>query len=79
MGEIADMVLNGELCQGCGELMSDDAPGHPRTCAGCLKPPRKHDCQFCHRGFTTASGRDAHERSVHAKRLAAIDSGSKTP
>lgn len=70
MGEIADMVLEGILCQLCGELMSDDAPGHPRTCDGCLKPIKKHACQFCHKGFTTTGGRDAHEKTVHAKRLA---------
>lgn len=45
MGEIADMVLEGTLCQECGEIMYDmipdgdeeapDPPGYPRTCAGC--------------------------------------------
>ena len=45
MGEIADMVLEGTLCQVCGEIMYDmipdgdeeapDPPGYPRTCAGC--------------------------------------------
>jgi hypothetical protein len=35
MGEIAEMMLEGRMCQGCGELLSDDAPGHPRTCAAC--------------------------------------------
>lgn len=35
MGDIADMMLDGTCCQGCGELLSDDAPGHPRTCPGC--------------------------------------------
>lgn len=44
MGEIADMMLDGTLCEGCGELMDglvndtdelDEAPGHPRRCAAC--------------------------------------------
>lgn len=45
MGEIADMMLDGTLCEGCGELMEDliddesdeldDPPGHPRRCASC--------------------------------------------
>jgi len=45
VGEIADMVLEGTLCQECGEIMYDmipdgdeeapDPPGYPRTCAGC--------------------------------------------
>jgi len=45
VGEIADMVLEGTLCQVCGEIMYDmipdgdeeapDPPGYRRTCAGC--------------------------------------------
>lgn len=45
MGEIAEMVLDGTLCQICGSLMEDlipekgDAllhpPGHPRSCEDC--------------------------------------------
>ena len=34
MGEIADMVLEGVLCQQCGTFM-DHETGHPQTCAGC--------------------------------------------
>lgn len=35
MGEIADMMLEGTLCQTCGEYIDDDIGGFPRTCAGC--------------------------------------------
>lgn len=36
MGEIAEMMLNGSLCEGCGELMPDHRePGYPRRCSGC--------------------------------------------
>lgn len=37
MGEIADMMINGDLCECCGEaLMSDETPGHPMYCSvGC--------------------------------------------
>jgi hypothetical protein len=40
MGEAADDILCGMVCQCCGEWMDDildggDAPGYPRTCAGC--------------------------------------------
>lgn len=45
MGEISDMMLDGTLCEGCGELMDDlvpdegnellEPPGHPRRCADC--------------------------------------------
>lgn len=34
MGDIADMVLDGTLCQECGEYVGDDI-GYPRSCAGC--------------------------------------------
>jgi hypothetical protein len=46
MGEIADMMLDGTMCQGCGEFMCDgaDGPGYPGYCAGCRRedsrPPR---------------------------------------
>ena len=45
MGEAADDILNGVVCQCCGEWMDDildgaEEPGYPRTCDGC-KPKRK--------------------------------------
>lgn len=34
MGEIAEMMLDGTLCEGCGEYMDDDgASGFPRYCS----------------------------------------------
>lgn len=40
MGEIAEMMLNGLMCEGCGEFMDDhEEPGYPRRCAACA--PRK--------------------------------------
>ena len=45
MGEIAEMHLDGTLCQYCGVLMDDlipdegnellPSPGYPRACDGC--------------------------------------------
>lgn len=45
MSEIADMILEGTLCQECGGLIEDliptigeellGAPGHPRECEDC--------------------------------------------
>lgn len=45
MGEIAEMILEGILCEGCGEALDDmmggaEAPGYPRRCAGCDMSPR---------------------------------------
>lgn len=33
MGEIADMMLDGTLCEGCGEFIEGDASGFPRYCS----------------------------------------------
>lgn len=41
MGEVAEMMLEGMLCEGCGEIMDDmlddavEPPGYPRRCPGC--------------------------------------------
>lgn len=40
MGEIADAILDGTLCEGCGEVFDDviegrEPPGHPRRCPTC--------------------------------------------
>ena len=36
MGEIAEMMLNGDMCSGCGEYLFDDDPwGIPGYCGSC--------------------------------------------
>jgi len=37
MGEIADMMLDGTMCAGCGEWLNDgeDGNGYPEYCSGC--------------------------------------------
>lgn len=42
MGEIAEMVLDGILCEGCGVLVdeSGEGCGFPRRCEACEPPPR---------------------------------------
>ena len=34
MGEISEMMLDGTMCQQCGEYLGTDN-GYPTTCAGC--------------------------------------------
>lgn len=34
MGEIAEMMLDGTLCEGCGEFLGDPV-GYPRYCSRC--------------------------------------------
>jgi hypothetical protein len=35
MGEIADMILMGFMCQQCGMPIDGDATGYPRCCEDC--------------------------------------------
>jgi hypothetical protein len=35
MGEIADMVIEGILCEGCGVYMDDEYYDAPRKCSDC--------------------------------------------
>lgn len=47
MGEIAEMMLNGEMCQSCGEWMGDhtdpdfEGQGFPGLCTGCAAVERR--------------------------------------
>jgi len=35
MGDAADMMLDGTMCEECGEYLDDGSPGYPRKCSGC--------------------------------------------
>ena len=35
MGEIAEAMVGGLLCEECGVVIDGDWPGHPRKCADC--------------------------------------------
>lgn len=35
MGDIAELVLMGVLCQECGSAIDDDVTGYPRRCEDC--------------------------------------------
>lgn len=38
MGEIAESMLDGTVCEACGTYIEGDAPGHPRYCSdACAK------------------------------------------
>jgi len=41
MGEIAEMMIDGTLCQFCGEYLEDGAPGYPRSCKRCERVENK--------------------------------------
>ena len=36
MGDIADMMLEGQMCQGCSEILGD-GDGYPTFCKSCQK------------------------------------------
>ncbi len=42
MGDVADMMLDGTLCEGCGVFLNASPPGFPCYCADC-KRERKAD------------------------------------
>jgi len=74
MGEIADMMLDGTMCQVCGEWMNcgEDGPGYPLTCAGCggdddapraetaRRTARDTACSTCGRKFRGRLGLEMH-------------------
>lgn len=37
MGEYAEMMLDGTLCERCGCFIDAEAPEHPRTCDDCFE------------------------------------------
>lgn len=40
MGDIADAMLDGTLCSGCGEYLGDDS-GFPQACFSCRSEEKK--------------------------------------
>jgi NMD protein affecting ribosome stability and mRNA decay len=44
MGEIAEMMLSGILCESCGSYIEDgEEPGHPRKCDDCMQEEKPKD------------------------------------
>lgn len=81
MGDVADMMLDGTLCEGCGVALNDDAPlGYPRRCADCERQSELDDitrasmtqaastkvaCPLCGKRVKFAGMKD-HQRSKHS-------------
>ena len=70
MGDIADMMLEGVLCQGCGVYLGD-GDGFPIFCSGCAKQdksqklnPLKAPCKYCGKRYKK-SGLHAHTLAKH--------------
>ena len=43
MGEIADSMISGEVCEMCGMFLDGDAPGFPRYCSAACADDRGAD------------------------------------
>lgn len=41
MGEIADMIIDGILCEQCGQYIDEECGGYPRTCEDCKAEERR--------------------------------------
>ena len=76
MGEIADLMLEGDLCEGCGCEMGP-GDGYPRRCRACAKEhaayareatacsaPIKVSCPTCKKKVKRVGLQD-HMRDVH--------------
>jgi hypothetical protein len=77
MGDIADMMLDGTLCEGCGEYLGE-GDGFPQYCASCRagnafdNAPKtkacKVSCKECGKRVKEAGLAD-HMRVVHFKEV----------
>lgn len=80
MGDIADMIIEGVLCQGCGEYMGD-GNGYPQWCRACMKTEdrketlpgpkpgakqKKVRCAHCNRRIAEG-GMQQHMRDKHGE------------
>ena len=78
MGEIADAMLDGTLCAGCGDYLGRD-DGFPIYCAGCKPhfpenapksdPTGSFSCQIdgCRERFRTKAAKRDHRRQKHGR------------
>lgn len=69
MGDIADMMIDGTLCEGCGVYMDGDGYGVPRRCPSCSRddqpaPSAKVECPKCLKRVKAAGLAD-HLRDKH--------------
>ena len=71
MGEIAEAMIDGELCEGCGVYLGQ-GPGYPRKCRDCKRtendphPQTKVPCKQCGRYVKFCGMRD-HVKASHPK------------
>lgn len=75
MGDIADMMLDGTLCEGCGVYLEGESFGVPRYCSDCyphavqrtfdkVAPSKKERCPDCGKRVKAVGLKD-HQRAKH--------------
>jgi len=67
MGDQADMVLDGTLCEGCGVFLNDDPPGYPCYCGEC------HD--YAHSPFDKEESKKRKKSNLEKSTQILIDKG----
>lgn len=81
MGEISEMMLDGTLCEGCGDFLGD-GDGIPQYCASCApsqddgitrtkdgqQRPSKINCPNCGK-LVKKTGLEDHQRDVHGGQI----------
>jgi len=74
MGDIADMMLEGTLCAGCGVYLGEDDNGYPTYCEDCKREgfgeqPKKEKkkCPQCKKSFNGDQGLNAHIKAKHTQ------------
>ena len=66
MGEIAEMMLGGEMCEQCGDWLGD-GDGYPRLCSACEHDQKREDkvrCKHCGKKVKEV-GLEQHMRDKH--------------
>jgi hypothetical protein len=79
MGEIAEMMLDGTLCAGCGEELHRGSPGYPQHCSeqcerntGAISSePTEVVCKICSKHFRLRSSLVHHLQDKHRIRFTA--------
>lgn len=76
MGEIADMMLDGTMCAGCGVFLHEgsDGPGYPGYCASCApdyaerRPKNNVVCPECGKKLRDNFGLKQHTEAKHLRK-----------
>lgn len=67
MGEIADLIIDGEICQTCMCELGE-AVGYPRYCEECKKQfAPKYQCTACRKFFNSKQAVIQHIGDSHGK------------